>query len=316
MSAPVAVGIDVCKERLDVFHSGSGACACFANDNAGFAELIRWLKVQGRPQIVVLEATGGHEVWVATALSAAGHPVAVVNPRQVRDFAKASGRLAKTDRLDAEILAAFALAVKLTPRPLADAETRELEALLKRRGQLMEMLVAEKNRLLLATPTIQRQIKAHIAWLEKELGGSDTELKRALQQSPVWQAKLDLLANLKGIGPQTRAWLIAGIPELGRLDRRRIAALVGIAPFNRDSGRYRGNRHIYGGRAPVRTALYMATLSAVRHDPRLKTHYANLLARGKPKKVALVACMRKLLTIINAIFRSGEPYRLPVEAGS
>lgn len=313
MTTIVAVGIDVSKEHLDVFHSAGAERQRFANDNARVTQLEHWLMGRDTPQIIVLEATGGYEVLAATARAAARLPVAVVNPRQVRDFAKATGRLAKTDRLDAEILAAFARAVKLTPRPLPDAQTRELEASLKRRTQLLEMLVAEKNRLLLATPRIRRQIKAHIAWLEKQRAGSDTELKRALEQRPAWQAKLDLLKDLEGIGPQTRAWLIAGIPGLGRLDRRRIAALAGIAPFNRDSGRHRGQRRIYGGRAPVRTALYMATLSAVRHDPRLTAHYRQLLARGKPKKVALVACMRKLLTIVNAIFRSGQPYRLPAE---
>lgn len=311
MNKPIAVGIDVCKEHLDVFHSASAERERFRNDSAGIAALLGWLKARSSAEILVLEATGGYELLAATMLTAATLPVAVVNPRQVRDFAKASGRLAKTDRLDAEVLAAFALAVHLTPRPLPDAQTRELQASLARRTQLVEMLVAEKNRLLLATPRIQRQIEAHIAWLEKQLSGSDEELKRTLEQSPVWQAKLDLLKDLKGIGLQTRAWLIAGLPELGRLDRRRIASLAGIAPFNRDSGRYRGRRCIYGGRASVRTALYMATLSAVRHDPRLRAHYQQLLARGKPKKVALVACMRKLLTIVNAIFRSGQPYRLP-----
>lgn len=312
MNMSIAVGVDVCKAHLDVFHSAGGERYRVSNDPAGIAQLERWLAPRPRAHIIVLEATGGHEVLAATRLTAAGLPVAVVNPRQVRDFAKATGRLAKTDRLDAEVLAVFALALKLIPRPLPDAETRALEASLRRRAQLLEMLVAEKNRLLLATPPIKRQIKTHIAWLEKQIKGSDAELKRALEQSPAWQAKLDLVKDLKGIGPQTRAWLIAALPELGSLDRRRIAALVGVAPFNRDSGRYRGQRRIFGGRAPVRTALYMATLSAVRHDPRLKAHYRQLLARGKPKKVALVACMRKLLTTLNAIFRSGEPYRLSV----
>lgn len=216
MNKSIAVGIDVCKEHLDVFHSQSAERVRFANDSAGVAALTDWLKARASATIVVLEATGGYELLAATMLTAAMLPVAVVNPRQVRDFARATGRLAKTDRLDAEVLAAFAIAVNLLPRPLPDAQTRELQASLNRRTQLVEMLVAEKNRLLLATPRIKRQIKMHIAWLEKQLSGSDEELKRMIEQSPIWQAKLDSLKDLKGIGLQTRAWLIAGIPELGR----------------------------------------------------------------------------------------------------
>lgn len=255
MTTIVAVGIDVSKEHLDVFHSAGAERQRFANDNARVTQLEHWLMGRDTPQIIVLEATGGYEVLAATARAAARLPVAVVNPRQVRDFAKATGRLAKTDRLDAEILAAFARAVKLTPRPLPDAQTRELEASLKRRTQLLEMLVAEKNRLLLATPRIRRQIKAHIAWLEKQRAGSDTELKRALEQRPAWQAKLDLLKDLEGIGPQTRAWLYPrASPGSG-------ASIGGASPHSPGSHRLTATRGATGASA-------VSTAGAHRYGPR------------------------------------------------
>lgn len=316
LNTKIALGIDVCKSFLDVFHSLTRARARFANDAAGLAQLLAWLERQGTPTVVALEATGGYERLCWETLEAAGLAVARVNPKRVRDYARAAGILAKTDRLDAEVLARYALAVPIRTTPVKDGRLAELEAWLVRRAQLVEMRVAEGNRALLAPAPLRRRIEVHRRALAREIAAIEARLRAALKEHAPWHAQLARLDGLKGVGANTRAWLIAGLPELGRLDRRRIAALVGIAPFACDSGGYRGSRHIRGGRANVRTALYLATLSAVRHDPRLKAYYQGLLARSKPKKVALVAAMRKLLTIINAVFRSGEPYRLcPAGAG-
>ena len=303
------VGVDVSKGRLDSYCGRRERAQSFANDASGIDALRGWLEADAA---VVVEATGGYEAALVAALGCAGVVVAVVNPRQVRDYAKATGQLAKTDTLDARVLAAFAAAVQLQPRALPEVATQALRQLLQRRGQLLEMLIAERNRLGLASPRVAKSLRAHIAWLEKRITDLDRELDEQLQASPVWMAKLDLLSGLKGLGLQTRAWLIAGMPELGQLNRQRIAALAGVAPFNRDSGAHRGRRCIWGGRAEVRTAVYMATLSAVRHNPQLKAFYQRLRQQGKPTKVAMVACMRKLLTIINAVIRSGQPYQPPL----
>ena len=236
----------------------------------------------------------------------------MVNPRQVRDFARATGRLAKTDALDAQVLAHFAQAVRPPVRPLRDADTQELLSLTTRRNQVMTMLVGEKNRLGSAIPAVRPRIQAHIAWLEQELADLDQGLRQTLRQSPVWREKDNLLRSVPGVGEQLSVTLLAHLPELGALDRKRIAALVGVAPINRDSGKMRGKRSIWGGRARVRAVLYMAALVGSRYNPVLRDLYQRLLTAGKPKKVALTACMRKLLTILNAMVKSGQPWRSPV----
>lgn len=301
------VGIDVSKPQLDVALLHAQEELQFANDAAGIEQLVKRLKTL-EIGLVVTEATGGYETAVATALVAAGLRVAVVNPRQVRDFAKATGRLAKTDRIDARVIAAFGEMIEPEIRPLADEDARELEGLLVRRSQLVAMKVQESNRLGLAQPAMRKGIKKHIAWLEQEIDRLDVDLTAALRKSPAWRAKDELLQSFKGIGPLSSGTLMAGLPELGRLDRRAIAALVGVAPFNNDSGKMRGRRSIYGGRSRVRTMLYMAAASAIRFNPVIREFYQRLTARGKPHKVAMVACMRKMLTILNAMVRESTPW--------
>jgi transposase len=279
-----------------------------ANDECGIAALLTRLAAV-HPTLVVLEATGGAEVAVVAALGLAQVPVAVLNPRHVRDFAKATGRLAKTDRIDAQVLAQFAAAVQPTPRPLPDAQTQELGALLSRRRQVVEMLTAERHRLRTATVRVQPGIQAHIAFLEQQRTEADRALATLLQASPLWQDKARLLQSASGVGPVLTTTLLAELPELGTLDRREIALLVGVAPLNDDSGKHRGHRRIWGGRASVRAVLYMATVSAIRANPIIKPYYARLRAAGKLPKVALVACMRKLLTILNAMLRDGTTWQ-------
>jgi len=258
-----------------------------------------------RPAIIVVEATGGYERALVAACGAAGLPVAVVNPRQVRAFAQALGRTAKTDAIDADVLATFGARVQPTPRPIADAATQLLAALVARRRQLIEMIGMERRRLEHAPPTgkITRELRHHIRWLERRVDDMDDELGTAIEASPLWRVQEDLLRTVPGIGPTTARTLLAELPELGQLERRTIAALVGVAPFNCDSGQHRGARHIWGGRASVRAALYMAAVSATRHNPVLRTFYQRLRQGGKPAKVALVAVMRKLLTILNAMLK-------------
>jgi transposase len=304
----VAVGIDVCKSHLDVYHSVSDIDQQFANDPCGFAALLRWLETQPASDIIILEASGGYEVPCWECLCAAGLRVGRINPKRSRDFARATGVLAKTDRVDARILASFGLCLDIQPSKPKEEALRDMEAWLIRRGQLMEMRVAEANRHRMASKAIQKRIELHMGQLQREIDRVDHALAERIARCAAWRDKLSLLDGLKGIGLQTSAWLISGLPELGYYNRRQIASLVGVAPFARESGSYKGRSKIYGGRTDVRTALYMATLSAVRHDLRLKTFYQRLIAAGKPKKVALVAAMRKLLTIINAVFRSGETY--------
>jgi transposase len=302
------VGIDVSKERLDVCSLPDGGTFSVANDRAGIDELLARLLEGVRPELVVLEATGKYERPAAVAVAAAGIAVAVVNPRQARDFAKAAGRLAKTDRIDAQVLARFAGAVGPRPSVLPDEEARVLQDILLRRRQLLEMMVAEKNRLQMASEAVARRIAAHVRWLEKELSRVDRELDEAVRESETWRANEELLRSVPGVGPVLARTLLAELPELGTLPRRRLCALVGVAPFNRDSGTFRGKRQVWGGRAPVRAALYMGALVATRHNPLIREFYERLLAAGKPKKVALVACMRKLLSILNAVMRDRVPW--------
>ena len=296
------VGIDVAKDELVVAVRPALAQWAVANTPAGLAELVTRVHALA-PQSVVLEATGGYERACAAALATAGLPVAVVNPRQVRDFAKAPGQRAKTDRLDAAVLALFAERVSPQIRALPTEAQADLAALLLRRRQLTEMLVAEKNRLGLARQAIRGSLQKHIAYLERELHIADRDLGEAIEASPLWRAQDDLLQSVPGIGPVASRTLLADLPELGQLSRRAIAALVGVAPMAHDSGAMRGQRAIAGGRAAVRTVLYMATLVASRCNPVIRAHYQHLLAAGKAKKVALVACMRKLLTMLNAMVR-------------
>lgn len=302
------VGIDVAKDRLDVVLRPTGEYLGTTNDERGIKAVVRHLRKQEEIALVVLEATGGLEQPAAAALALAGVPVAIVNPRQVRDFAKAVGRLAKTDRIDAAVLAHFAEAIRPEARPLANEQARELAAVLLRRRQLLAMITAEGNRVRTAPKTVGRRIEAHLRWLRKELTRVNEDLARTVRESPVWREKDDLLRSVPGVGPALSATLLAELPELEHLDRRRLAALVGVAPLNRDSGTLRGIRTVWGGRSGVRTTLYMATLSATRHNPAIREFYGRLCAKGKPKKVALTACMRKLLAILGAVLRNRTPW--------
>lgn len=309
----LVVGVDISKNFLDVFVSGSVTLQRYANDAPGRAQLATDMLALV-PHLIVAEATGGLERLLIAELAAQKLPLVLVNPRQVRDFAKASGQLAKTDALDARVLAAFGIAIRPAIRPLPDEQALELADLVGRRRQLVDMMVAEKLRLQQAVgKTLRRDIKLHIQWLEKRLRASDAGLNDAIQKSDIWRAKDDLLAEVKGIGPVCRITLLALLPELGLLNRKQIAALVGVAPFNRDSGYYRGTRRVWGGRSEVRKVLYMATLSAIRsHNEVVYSFYRRLKEQGKPGKVAVVACMRKLLTILNAMLRDQAHFRSQV----
>lgn len=307
---PVYVGLDVAKATLDVALRPTGEGWQAVNAEAGIAELVARLRAL-QPALLVCEATGGFERPVIAALAAAGVPVVVANPRQVRDFAKATGQLAKTDRIDAGILALFAERVRPQPRPLADNAAHLLDALLTRRRQLLEMVVAEKNRLGFAPRPLHRGIQQHIRWLEHQLDDVTGELAAQIEASPVWRAQDDLLRSVPGIGPIVSAVLLGELPELGTLSHKQIATLVGVAPLARDSGQWRGKRMVYGGRAPVRTALFLAALCGRRWNPQLKVFYDRLVAAGKPKKVALIACARKLLTILNAMVRDNKRWAIP-----
>ena len=302
---PIFAGIDVAKDRLDLALRPSGTVRTVAYDPAGISDLVSELQSL-EPSAVVLESTGGLELPLAGALAAASLPVVVVNPRQVRDFAKATGRLAKTDVLDAQVIAHFAEAVRPAIRPLPDSDTQELHSLNARRTQVVEMLVAEKNRLGRAGQAVRPRIRAHIEWLEQELKDLDRGLRDMLRRSPVWREQDDLLRSVPGVGPQLSVALLADLPELGTLGRRQIAALVGVAPMNRDSGTMRGRRTVSGGRGRVRAVLYMGALVASQHNPVIRSFYQRLLSAGKPKKLALTACMRKLLTILNSMVKSGQ----------
>lgn len=302
-TSEVMVGIDVAKDRLDVHLRPSGEAFALGRDAAGLASLVARLS-QLTPALVVLEATGGFEINVAAALAAAQLPVAVVNPRQIRNFARAIGRLAKTDAIDAAVIAMFAERVRPAARPIPDETARRLDELVSRRRQIIEMIGAEANRRRQARqPRLQRRLDAHLAWLQKELAATDGEIDATVRSSPAWRAAEQLLTSVPGIGDVTARTLLAELPELGRLGRRQIAALVGLAPVNRDSGTCRGRRMISSGRASVRAALYMATLAATRFNPPIRSFYRRLVAAGRPKKLALIACARKLVTILNAVLR-------------
>jgi transposase len=306
-TAPLFVGIDVAKEHLDLAVRPTQETWQVPHDDQGIQGIVPRLQ-ELQPTLVVLEATGGLELPLVAALGVAGLPVAVVNPRQVRDFAKATGRLAKTDRLDAQVLAHFAQAVQPQPRPLPDPQSQELAALLTRRQQLVQMLTAEKNPLGSALPPVRPSLQAHIPWLEQQLSELDRGLRDAITESPLWRVKDNLTQGVPGIGPVASLTLLADLPQLGTLSRQQISALVGVAPLNRDSGSLRGKRGIWGGRARVRATLYMAALVATRCNPVIRNFYQRLLAAGKAKKVALVACMRKLLTILNSMLKHNRPW--------
>lgn len=307
--SPSFVGIDVSKDRLDVHVLPSKRAFAVARNGEGLDRLVGALS-ELAPALIVLEATGGFELTVAAALAGAGLPLAVINPRQIRDFARATGRLAKTDALDAAIIALFADRIRPEPRPVAEAEAQALAELVARRRQLIEMIGMEANRRRQArAPKVQRTLEATLKTLEAQLAELDREIDDMVRGSPAWRAADDLLTSVPGVGDVTARTLIAELPELGRLDRRRLAALVGIAPLNRDSGQRRGHRAIAGGRTAVRNVLFMATLTAIRWNPVIKAHYAQLTARGRPKKVAIVACMRRLLGILNAIIRTASPWQ-------
>jgi transposase len=308
-TAPLWIGIDVAKDQLDVAIVGVDESWSVPNDDAGIQSLVSDLHSRNCG-LVVLEATGGFEVPAVSALAAAGLPVVVANPRQVRNFARATGQLAKTDRLDARILALFAERVRPELRVLPDDAARLLDALLTRRRQVSGMIVAERNRQGFAPAPLKKSIERHIRWLQRELDGVDRDLSKAIQASPAWRAKEALYRGVPGIGPVISRTLIADLPELGRLSRREIATLVGLAPLARDSGTMKGKRMVFGGRAPVRSALYIAAVVGARHNPVIRTFYTRLRERGKPPKVALIACAHKLLTILNSMARTGEPWRL------
>jgi len=301
------VGIDVSKENLDLAVNPKKQISRFTNTATGINKTVDYVIKTGSI-LVVMEATGGFEIPVAAALGESGIPTAIVNPRQVRDYARSTGKLAKTDALDAQILADFAATVHPEPRPLADTQAQELKDILTRRRQLNEMITAEKNRLQRARGVLREHIRAHIDWMEKELLDMDSELRRFIEESPMWREKDNLLQSVPGIGPVLSITLVAELPELGTLNRKQIAALVGVAPLNRDSGKKRGNRSVWGGRAGVRAALYMGTLVATRFNPVIKRFYERLLTVGKAKKAAITACMRKLLTIINAMVKHHTPW--------
>lgn len=311
------VGIDVAKVELVIATHPDGERWTVANDERGVHALVERLRPM-TPTLIVLEATGGYELLGVAALAAAELPVVVVNPRQVRDFARATGQLAKTDRLDADILARFAEKVRPAVRPIPTAEARELDAMLTRRRQLIEMLGAERNRLGQVfgkgNRAVTKSLKAHIAFLERELRIADSDLGDAIRRSPAWQEQDDLMRSVPGVGPVLSHTLLADLPELGHLSRREIAKLVGIAPLSRDSGTWRGRRFVQGGRAAVRGVLYMGTLVAARHNPVIGAFYRRLVAAGKPKKLALVACMRKLLTILNVMVRTNTRWRADITA--
>jgi len=306
MGAEVWVGIDVSKARLDVALGAAGELLWVANDARGIASLVARMVELG-PELVVLEASGGLQTALVAELGAAGLPVVVVNPRQVRDFARATGQLAKTDALDARMLALFAERIRPKVRPLPSAQELELKALVARRRELVEMITAERNRLGSAPQLLRKEISAHIRWLESRLKERDRDLGRMLRSLPLWREREDLLRAVPGVGPVLCATLLADLPELGALSRHQIAKLVGVAPLNCDSGTMRGRRTVWGGRAQVRAALYMATLAAVRCNPALKTFYLRLRSAGKPAKLALTAAMRKLLTILNANAQTSHP---------
>jgi transposase len=301
------VGIDVSKAELEVGVLPAEQFWKTPNDEAGRQALIERLR-ELSPTLIVMEATGGYEASVAIHLATAGMPVVVMNPRPVRDFAKAAGKLAKTDRIDAHILALFGQVMRPPIRPLKDEQSRELDALFMRRRQIVDMLTMEKNRLAQATKPVRKNIQAHLVWLQKRLADVDGELKAFIHTTPVWREKDAVLQSMPGVGAIVSTALLAQLPELGKLNRRQISALVGVAPLNNDSGKHKGQRRIWGGRATLRSLLYMATLAAIRCNPVIKAFRNKLIAAGKKPKIAIVACMRKLLTILNVMLKTLTPW--------
>lgn len=302
------IGIDVAKEKLDIASRPEKESWTIANREEKFSSLVdKFVKIS--PDLIVLEATGGLEIPVASALGAAGLPVVIINPRQIRDFAKATGKLAKTDRIDADIIAHFGESIKPEIRPLKDEQTQELAEILTRRRQLVDMLTAEKNRLPTVRTKIKKDIGKHIKWLEKRIKDCEGDLEKRIKHSPIWRKQDEIVKSVPGVGPVLSLALLTGLPELGKLENRKISALVGVAPFNRDSGKYKGTRAIWGGRANVRSVLYMATLVAVRFNPVIKQFHDRLINAGKKPKVAIVASMRKLIIILNAMVKNGTTWQ-------
>jgi len=306
----IFIGIDVSKDNLEVFVKPLGQRPAFAQTEDGLLLMVDFVQ-SFSPRLVVLEATGGLERAAVGALGAKGLPVVVINPRQIRDFAKAKGILAKTDKLDAEVIAEFAEAIRPEIRPLKPQETQELEALVTRRRQVVQMITAEKERLPTAVRATKKDIEAHIQWLEKRRDKLNKDLERKIQNTPLWRAKDEILQSPKGVGPVLSHMLLAKMPELGTLNRKQAGKLVGVAPLNRDSGKFRGKRKVWGGRAEIRAVLYMATMSAIRSNPVIRVFYQRLIEAGKPHKVAVTACMRKLLTILNAMVKNNTSWRAP-----
>lgn len=307
-AAGIFIGIDVSKARLDVAVHDPASSWQADNSDTGIAAAVARLAAL-RPQLIVLEATGGFELRLVAALLHARLPTAVINPRRARDFARATGQLAKTDKLDARVLAHLAASLRPTIRTLPTEAEEHLAALLTRRRQLVEMLAVEQNRWQTVRVALRPELEEHIAWLQRKVEGLDGDIERFVQSSPVWSATDALLRSVPGVGPVTARTLLGMLPELGQLNRQQIAALVGVAPLNKDSGNRRGRRRVYGGRAAVRRVLYMAALAASRFNPSIRAFYQRLLRQGKEKKVALTACMRKLLVILNAMVRTQQPWR-------
>lgn len=310
MNSSVFVGIDVAKRHLDVHILPKNLASRYTNSGAGIGALVKMIR-KHRPELVVLEATGRLELPAAVALFAAGIPVAIVNPRQVRDFARASGKLAKTDAMDAQVIATYGSALHPDARPIPDAISLQLQGLLARRRQLVDMLVAEKNRLDRAHPAARKDLREHIAWLQRRLKRADGELHQLIKGSPQWSQRDACYQSVPGVGPIVSHTLLIDLPELGTVSKKAIAKLVGVAPLNRDSGQARGTRSVWGGRPHVRSALYMASLAAIRANPVIRPHYQKLRAEGKPPKVAQVACMRKLLVILNALAEKNAHWSPP-----
>ena len=303
------VGIDVSKSQLDVYAHPSGTSFSFAQSDIGLKELIATLRSMS-PELVTMEATGGFEASAAAALTAGGIPVAVVNPRQIRNFARAIGVLAKNDNVDAKVIALFAEATKPQLRQFPDEQTKQLHELLKRRAQLVEMLAMEKNRLGMSSGAVARNIKQHVKWLSAQISDLNGDIENFIRNSPVWREKEDILKSVPGVGPVLAASILAFLPEIGKLNRRQITSLVGLAPFDRDSGYYHGRRKIWGGRSNIRSVLYMGALTATRCNPVMKAFYMRLIAKGKEPKVALTACMRKLLITLNAMHKNNTAWSL------
>jgi transposase len=304
------VGVDVSESSLDVAVLPQEESRSMSNDESGVESLVAWLRTVS-PTIIVLEGTGGLETLAAAAMAAAGLPVVVVNPRQTRDFARATGQLAKTDRLDARVLASFGERIRPSIRPLHDEDTRQLRAWVTRRRQLIGMITAEKNRRSRARGSVRDHIDSHIAWLVNEQHTIEKQMRETIERSPAWMEQTHLLRSVPGIGPVAALTLLAELPELGQLTHRQIASLVGLAPYNHDSGRHRGRRRIRGGRTSVRQALYMAALAGIRHNPVVKTFHRRLRDSGKAPKTVITACAHKLLTILNAMIKTQTPWVAP-----